>query len=154
MDNLSMSDKKRFIFGYIIVIASKLHMVGDNYLSEDNMTLSQWFLSTSIAQFDYNPTLKEVAESMSTSHQNVKQLALKLQKKGFLDIVKDEEDKRAIRLVLTQKSNDFWDERTDKDDQFLKELFEDLDEKELDIMYRSVYKIYDTLIKLSNKYKK
>lgn len=153
MDNLSISDKKRFIFGYIIVIASKLHMVGDNYLSEDNMTLSQWFLSTSIAQFGYSPTLKEVAESMSTSHQNVKQLALKLQKKGFLDIVKDEEDKRAIRLVLTQKSNDFWDERTDKDNQFLKELFEDLDEKELDIMYRSVYKIYDTLIKLSDKYK-
>lgn len=153
MDNLSISDKKRFIFGYIIVIASKLHMVGDNYLSEDNMTLSQWFLSTSIAQFGYSPTLKEVAESMSTSHQNVKQLALKLQKKGFLDIVKDEEDKRAIRLVLTQKSNDFWDERTDKDNQFLKELFEDLDEKELDIMYRSVYKIYDTLIKLGDKYK-
>lgn len=153
MDILSNSDKQRFIFGYIIVIASKLHMVGDNYLSEDNMTLSQWFLSTSIAQFDYSPTLKEVAESMSTSHQNVKQLALKLQNKGFIEIVKDKKDKRAIRLVLTQKSNDFWDGRNEKDNQFLKELFEDLDEKDLDIMYKNLYKMYDSLIKLSDKYK-
>ena len=35
------------------------------------------------------PTLKELSELMGTSHQNVKQIALKLERKGFISILRD-----------------------------------------------------------------
>lgn len=45
---------------------------------------------------------------MGTSHQNVKQLANKLKERGFLDIERDKEDCRAIRLKIKEKSYYFW----------------------------------------------
>jgi len=51
MDSLDMLDKKRIIFGSIFVMANKLQTVGDRYLSFDDMTVMQWFLTVIISQF-------------------------------------------------------------------------------------------------------
>jgi DNA-binding MarR family transcriptional regulator len=47
------------------------------------------------------PTLGQVAQALRMTHQNAKQIALALQRKGFLDIVVDPADRRARRLQLT-----------------------------------------------------
>lgn len=43
---------------------------------------------------------------MGTSHRNEKQLAIKLQEKGFLYIEKDKEHNRMIPIVHTNKIKD------------------------------------------------
>lgn len=43
------------------------------------------------------PTVNELADIMGSSHQNVKQILLKLEKKGFVYIAVDENDKRKQR---------------------------------------------------------
>lgn len=44
---------------------------------------------------------------MGSSHQNVKQILLKLEKKGFVTIIVDKNDKRKQRIELTDYCRDF-----------------------------------------------
>jgi DNA-binding MarR family transcriptional regulator len=58
-------------------------------LKEYGITTKQWFLSETInSLFDAHPTLTEVGNAMGSSHQNVKQVAMKLQEKGCLSLKK------------------------------------------------------------------
>ncbi|MDF2522947.1 MAG: transcriptional regulator [Clostridiales bacterium] len=140
---------QKFIFGSLFLLANKLQVAGDRHLAEDDITTIQWFLTVMILQFpDTPPTLTEVAELMGSSRQNVKQLALKLQDKGFLIIDKDNKDARALRLKLTDKCQSFWEKREDKDHQFISELFKDLNEDEMNEIYKGLNKILERLQKM------
>lgn len=135
-------DKQKYIFGSLFYISNKLQAIGDQYLAQDDMTTKQWFLTIMLSRFsDHAPTLSEVAERLGNSRQNVKQLALKLQEKGFLKLVKDDQDARAVRLVLTEKNREYWDKRQQKDEHFLIELFSNLSESEMDAIASGYQKI-------------
>ena len=117
--------EQRFIFGSLFLLSNKLQIIGDQFLAEGGMTLRQWFLTVMIQQFDApdGPTLGEVARLMGTSHQNVKQLALKLQEKEFLTLAKDTRDARILRLRLTEKCHSFWAARAESQGRFIDQLF-------------------------------
>lgn len=142
-------DKHKYIFGSLFLLANKMQVIGDRYLGRDGITTKQWFLTVVLSQFGDNfPTLSEVAELMGSSRQNVKQLALKLGEKGFLTIQKDEQDARALRLILTEKSKTFWANRQKQDDQFVEDLFKDFSEEEADIIYSGFGKLFEKIGKL------
>ncbi|KAB3536096.1 MarR family transcriptional regulator [Alkaliphilus pronyensis] len=133
---------EKHIFGSIFVLANKLQVVLDRELAKFDMTTKQWLMTAVIEEFfDSPPTLKEVSRVMGSSHQNVKQIALKLEKKGYLALEKDNNDKRVIRLRLTEKSYSFWSQREPDSDLFLRELFRDIKDEELVRMYRGIYKL-------------
>jgi DNA-binding MarR family transcriptional regulator len=52
---------------------------------------------------------------MRMTHQNVKQIALALQRKGFLEIETDAGDRRVRRLRLTEHHHRFWRQRNPTD---------------------------------------
>ncbi|HYF84725.1 MAG TPA: MarR family transcriptional regulator [Clostridia bacterium] len=142
-------DKQKFIFGSIFLLANTLQVIGDQYLGRDGITTKQWLLQVMISQLGDNPpTLSEVAELMGSSRQNVKQLALKLEEKGFLTIQKDEHDARALRLKLTDKSQVFWEKRKKQDDEFIEDLFKDLSQEEIDSMFKGVGKLFTKVEKI------
>lgn len=141
-------DMQKFIFGSLFLIANKLQVIGDQYLEEDGMTTKQWFLTVMLSQFgDNTPTLSEVAELAGSSRQNIKQLSLKLEEKGFLTIEKDDKDARAVRLKLTQKSYEFWEKRSNQDDRYIIELFNDFGEEETVLFYNCINKLYGNILK-------
>jgi DNA-binding MarR family transcriptional regulator len=57
------------------------------------------------------PTLGEVATAMSTTHQNAKQVALALARKGMVRFVADETDARMKRLAATAAGERGWEDR-------------------------------------------
>lgn len=142
-------DIQKYIFGSIFLAANKLQVLGDQYLGMGGITTKQWFLSVMISQFGNNPpTLSEVAEIMGNSRQNVKQLAMKLEEKGFLTIQKDDKDARALRLKLTDKSLEFWEKRQKQDDEYISELFKDLNEEEVFSMFKGFKKLMEKIERL------
>lgn len=146
---MDITDKQKYIFGSIFLLANRLQVLGDQYLGRDDITTKQWFLNAMIAQFgDTPPTLSEVAELMGSSRQNVKQLALKLEEKGFLEIRKDELDARALRLKLTEKSRLFWEKREKQDDEYIEDLFMGFSPEEIDVVYRCFGKLFDKIDKI------
>lgn len=150
MKKKSTLDKQEFIFGAIFDMANKLQVLGDRHLEQDGMTTKQWFLTLIIEQFgEHSPTLGEVTKKMGSSHQNVKQLALKLEKKGFLNIEKDPKDHRTLRLRLTSEHRDFWDHRAEKDKRFIESLFAGMTAKETHSLYNAFTKLYHQILELS-----
>jgi DNA-binding MarR family transcriptional regulator len=61
------------------------------------------------------PTIGLVATGLSMTHQNVKQIALALERKGFLTIDVDDTDRRARRLNTTALHRRFWARRNPND---------------------------------------
>jgi DNA-binding MarR family transcriptional regulator len=150
---MDILEKQKYIFGSLFLIANKLQVIGDQYMGQDGITTKQWFLTAMISQFGDNPpTLSEVADLMGTSRQNVKQLALKLEEKDFLKIEKDEQDARALRLKLTEKSKEFWEEREDKDSEFIKDLFEDFSQEEVEVISRGFNKLFEKIEKMGKEF--
>lgn len=147
-------DKKKFIFGSLFLLSNRLQVIGDKYLEKEGITTKQWLLIVMIAQFvDSIPTLSEVAQLMGSSRQNVKQLALRLQEKGFVSIKKDERDSRVLRLKLTEKSTVFWEERREKDEQFIIDIFNGLSEEEIHIMCNGFNKLFGNIESIEKIYK-
>lgn len=90
-----------------------------------------------------SPTFKEAADRSGSSYQNVKQLALKLEKHGYVDIVDDPKDARAKRIVMTEKAKVYWLNRKDRDKASMDKLFRMFDNEELAEFYRYIMKMQE-----------
>lgn len=142
MDKAEIVGKQKYIFGSIFYLRNKLQIIIDKGLASDGITTKQWFLMAVMGEFfDTPPTLKELAEAMGSSHQNVKQIALKLEKKGFLQMEKDQQDGRAIRIRLTDKCDAFWANRQEEDTRFFVELYREFSEEEIIALYLGLKKL-------------
>lgn len=127
----SMTDSK-FIFGSILVVANQMDTLLGRELKEYDLTTKQWLLTIVVENsFEYDPSIKEVAKAMGSSHQNVKQVALKLEKKGFLSLEKDKNDARVLRIKLTDRIDTFAKESQLKADNFTRKLFECISKEEM-----------------------
>lgn len=129
-------------FGMIFLLEKKLEFVFDKILIPHNLTMKQWFVLAAIENlFKEKPSIKEVARQLGTSHQNIKAIALNLEKRGFVALESDPKDKRVTRLSTTLQSQEFWQKRESEDKALLTELFKHLTSKELVIFHRSLSKI-------------
>ncbi|MEC9485709.1 MAG: MarR family winged helix-turn-helix transcriptional regulator [Candidatus Izemoplasma sp.] len=116
MNNKQDLDKDAI--AYFFQLSNKMQKVFDQLLKYDDLTIKQLFLMIVIDSFDEVPNYSQVSKRFGTSHQNVKQIALKLKKNGFLKIKKDPNDSRFRLLQLSQKAKRYWQNR-DKDDALL-----------------------------------
>lgn len=129
-DNL---EKMTTIFGNTFLLERRLEYIVDNELESANLTAKQWLLFAVIDKvFDTPPSIKDVAGQLYSSHQNIKAMAVNMEKKGFLRIEKDSADKRVSRLVLTEKAKEFWRDREAGDLKFIARLFSCFSEEELE----------------------
>ena len=143
MIDLDKMDARYVVFGSIFLLANRLQTVMDK--SARDITAKQWFLLMVLGLFDAPPTLSQLASAMDSSHQNVKQLALKLEKKGFVRIQPDPDDRRALRIVMTDAFSQ-WDRRNRAfQESFIGTMFRDLTEQEIHTMKRAQLKLYDAL---------
>jgi len=120
------------IFGLLLILSNKMNTLLEREFKEFGVTTTQWFLSETIhSLFDSPPTLKEVAGAMGSSHQNVKQMALKLQDKGLLALEKDKRDARVTRLRMTEQSRRFWKQTDPKGTVFRERMFKEMDVEDI-----------------------
>lgn len=105
----------------------------------------QFFAIICINLCKENPTIKELAEIMGSSHQNVKQILLKLEKKGFVKIAIDETDRRKQRVELTDFCMEYCKKNDDVSRQTMKKLFEGISEEQLQVTIQTIIQIEDNL---------
>src|SRR5665648_806991 len=142
-------EDKQFIFGSLLFTANRMDTLLERELKEFDITSKQWMLSIIIDNlFDSAPTLKDVAKEMGSSHQNVKQVALKLEQKGLLKMQKDKKDARMTRLNMTEESYQFWAKTQPKGTAFVEEVFENITKNELLEARNVMNKIMGNLIKM------
>lgn len=142
----SVKDEE-FIFAAVSLIANKLQVVADK--EDGDVSLKQWLLLVMITQFENQaPTLTELAEEVGSSRQNVKQLALKLEAKGFLKIEKDTHDGRASRIYICSKCEEYFSHKLGYQEHFLEMLYEGISKEEIAYITKGMYKMLENITKM------
>lgn len=113
------------MYGTLFSLTNRIQTIGDEVFSD--ITMKQHFLLVTLMLFNDNyPTLKDVADHIGCSYQNVKKMAAILEKDGYLRIVRDTEDKRKYKLIITDKVKTIsYDIERDIND-FINVLYKDL----------------------------
>jgi len=120
------------LYRKIFIVNQRFDLLLDRFLSKDNLTAKQFQLAAVIEQqFDGPPSVSEVANVLDTSHQNIKAIANKLQKKGFIQIEKDPKDRRRQLLKLTETNNEYWRNNEGVGEIFIINMFNGLNSEEL-----------------------
>jgi len=140
-------DKRLIVFGYLFRIANRLQSKMDSQMKD--LTAKQWFVILVLGLFDQPPTLKQLAAACDTSHQNTKQLVMKLAEKGFVTIYNDEMDGRAMRIAATDQCQQW-----DKDNEmiatkFMAGMFSGMRTDEITCLSSSLITIFENLGKIN-----
>lgn len=142
MKNMDNIPSAHFILGALFVVTNRLDTQLSRALKKFGVTTKQWFLSITIdSVFEEPPTMKQAARQMGCSHQNAKQVALKLKEKGLLKMEKDAKDNRITRMSLTQESDKLWQKINPKGDEFIGEVFEGISQEDMDTTRRTLHKL-------------
>lgn len=145
-------ENKYIIFALYFMISNQLQTIGDAFFKE--VSTKQWFVLLVLSNIlnDHAPTLNELSEAVGSSHQNVKQLVLKLEQKGYVELKKDENDARRLRINLTPKSYEFQKLYEGKSEDFMNELFRDLNKSDLDTTLKVMLTLKDHLEGMEKDY--
>ncbi|MCI7041964.1 MAG: MarR family transcriptional regulator [Lachnospiraceae bacterium] len=118
-----------FLIGLLSAFENRFQAVADSFFEE--ITWKQFFAIICINLCRESPTINELSEVMGSSHQNVKQILLKLEKKGFVEMIADEKDRRKQRIVTTKKCEDFC-QRNDQGSKIqMNKIFEGISQEQL-----------------------
>ena len=132
-----------FLIGLLSAFENRFQAVADSAMKE--ISWKQFFAIICINMCKEKPTVKELAEIMGSSHQNVKQILLKLEKKGFVSITIDDNDKRKQRIELTDYCRVFCAKNDEMATDIMKKLFEGVSEEQLQVTIQTIIQIEDNL---------
>ena len=132
-----------FLLGLLSAFDNRFQAVADKMMKE--ISWKQFFAIICINLCKEKPTIKELAEIMGSSHQNVKQILLKLEKKGFVDIAIDEKDRRKQRVELTEKCAQFCADNDEKSAKAVMTMFKGIPQEQLLITIKTIMQMEDNL---------
>ena len=132
-----------FLLGLLSAFDNRFQAVADKTMKE--ISWKQFFAVICINLCKENPSIKELAEIMGSSHQNVKQILLKLEKKGFVNINTDSGDKRKQRIELTEYCKEFCQKNDDMSSQIMKQMFDGISEEQIMVTIQTIIQIENNL---------
>ena len=136
-------DASLFLLGLLSAFENRYQAKADSFFEE--ISWKQFFAILCINLCKESPTIKELAEIMGSSHQNVKQILIKLENKGFVEIIADEQDKRKQRIVLTEKTMIFCEEHEEGSQRIIKKIFEGIDIENIEIVIKTLLQMEKNL---------
>ena len=132
-----------FLLGLLSAFDNRFQAMADKSMKE--ISWKQFFAVICINLCKEKPTVKELAEIMGSSHQNVKQILLKLEKKGFVQITVDEKDKRKQRIELTDYCREFCAQNDEMTTIAIGKMFEGVSPEQLQVTIQTIIQIEDNL---------
>ena len=138
-----------FLLGLLSAFDNRYQAAADKYFKE--ITWKQFFAIICINLCKEAPTLNDLSEVMGSSHQNVKQILLKLENKGFVAMMTDEKDKRKQRFIVTDKCREFMQENDNQNrnsEKIIMSIFEGVDDMSLKVTIETIIKMERNLSKI------
>lgn len=137
--------KRDFLHSSFSQLEKKWQVLFEKHLGRYDLSYAQYvLLDLLVSKFNYPPAVKEAASAMETSHQNVKQVAEVLEKKGCLQFVADTKDKRVLRLQILPPGDALISEFRERRKELVRSFFSGLEDAEIETLF-------DLLLKLERK---
>lgn len=146
---ITQMDPYYALFGEFFAFANRLQTAGDTFYEE--ITCKQFFLAICMSLFtDEAPTAKQLAEVMGCSHQNVKVILEKMEKKGFVTITQDKNDKRKLRISLTKKMAEVGIKSRKDQEKFMAGLYDGITPEKAKETLETILHIEENLKKITD----
>ena len=142
-------DRRLIAYVNIFICANRLQAIMDHGFKD--ITAKQWLAITMIDAFPEPPTLKQISELSGVTHQSMRQIVDRLISKGFLRVIPDSRDKRAIRLVKTEAAEHLRTKKDGQDQRFVFKLFDCLTEEETAAYCSALEKLCNRLNELKEE---
>lgn len=113
----------------------------------EELSWKQVFFLNCVTLFGEPPSIKDMADLVGCSHQNAKQILLKLEKGGFVIMEQDENDRRRQRIRVTQKAEAFRREFDEPSRRVMERIFAGVDAEELETTIRVITQLDNNLRK-------
>ena len=136
-----------FLLGLLSAFDNRFQAAADKLIGA--MSWKQFFTVICINMCREAPGIKELAGILGTSHQNTKQILLKLEKKGFVRLEGDKKDKRKQRISLTEKCRAFCEKNDVTGAQVMQQLFAGIAPENLQTTIRTIMQMENNLKGLS-----
>lgn len=136
--NCDTQHRIQAVYSSIFVLQNRMQTTGEKLQTQ--ISMKQWLL---LAMTDCCPeprTLTNVGSLMGCSRQNIKKLALALEKKGFVRLLSG--GNNSVHIELTDKARQYAEEMRERNLQFLELLFEDFSEIEIEQLFHFYSKLY------------
>ena len=151
MDKVEFGDMppQAFLLGLLSAFDNRYQAAADAFFKE--ITWKQFFAIICINLCREAPTINELSDVMGSSHQNVKQILLRLEKKGFVSTIADAKDKRKQRIIVTDEARTFLEKNDNNGQQsqyIIGRIFEGIDEKSLMVTIQTIMKMERNLSEL------
>ncbi|MBO4910595.1 MAG: MarR family transcriptional regulator [Lachnospiraceae bacterium] len=118
-----------YLLGLISAFENRFQAMADSTMKE--ISWKQFFAIICINMCKEPPILKELSDVLGSSHQNVKQILIKLEKKNFIEFKTDEKDKRKQRIVLTDQCREFCEKNDEMSIIIMNRMFNGIPEKDI-----------------------
>ena len=132
-----------YLLGLLSAFENRFQALADSVMQE--ISWKQFFAIICIKMCREAPTIKELSEVLGSSHQNVKQILLKLEKKNFVRFQSDEADRRKQRIVLTDECRAFCEKNNTLSIDIMSRMFEGIPKDDLDATIRTITAIETNL---------
>lgn len=126
------------IFSSIFVLQNRMQTAGEKLQTE--ISMKQWLLLVMTECCPEPRTLTNIGNLMGCSRQNIKKLALALEKKGFVRLLLGVNN--SVCVELTDKVNVYVQEIGGRHLQALSLLFADFSEEEIEQLFQLYAKLY------------
>ena len=134
------------IFSSIFILQNRMQTAGEKI--QTRISMKQWLLLAMVKSCTEPRTLTNVGILMGCSRQNVKKLAVALEKKGFIRLVGGTNN--TIQIELTEKAADYVMEIGERHATTLKLLFGDFSEEEIEQLFHLYSKLYAGMERVEN----
>jgi len=141
--------QKAYIFATIFTLSNRLQTLGDEF--DENFTTKQWLFILAVSRFKEPPTITEVANFIGYSRQNAKRIAADLQKAGHIILQKDENDARALRIIINPECIEYFKKRDKREIEFLEQVFTGFDAELTNSMYKGFVKLDKNIKDMAQK---
>lgn len=147
-ENLSFEgiESPFFLLGLLSAFDNRYQAKADSFF--EDISWKQFFAIICINLCKESPTIKELAEIMGSSHQNVKQILIKLEKKGYIQTLSDETDKRKQRIILTEKTKSFCETHDEESQKMVRQMFDGIEPQEIAVTIKTIMQMEKNLEEL------
>ena len=144
--NCDTKHRIQAIFSSIFVLQNRIQTAGEKIQTE--ISMKQWLLLAMTECCPEPRTLTNIGNLMGCSRQNVKKLALALEKKGFVRLLLSSNN--SVHIKLTEKVKRYTEEIGERHMKALSLLFADFSEEEIEQLFSLYTKLYAGLEQMEN----
>ena len=125
-----------FLLGLLSAFDNRYQACADSFFKE--ITWKQFFAIICINLCKESPTINELSDIMGSSHQNVKQILLKLEKKDFVCMIPDEKDRRKQRIIITKKCKEFCENNDSQSRDIVNHIFDGISTEQILVTIQTI----------------